>query len=154
MNSNQIQLVRETFALIAPRAIVAALVFYKRLFELDPSLRPLFRGNIEGQAAKLMQMLAAAVRLLDKPQSLVPVLEDLGRRHVHYGVRDEHYDTVGDALLWMLGETLGTDFPAGAYDAWASLYALVATTMKRAAAQESHPTQGPTQHCHTMAVAR
>src|SRR5215208_3482729 len=108
MTSTQIQLIRETFALVAPRANVAALVFYRRLFELDPALRPLFGAEIEEQGRKLMQMLTAAVRLLDKSESLVPVLQDLGRRHVGYGVRDEHYDTVGAALLWMLGETLGT----------------------------------------------
>ena len=101
---------------------------------MDPSLRYLFRSDIEEQATKLMQMLAAAVRLLEKPETLVPVLEDLGRIHVHYGVRDEHYDTVGEALLWMLAETLGTDFSPAAREAWASLYTLVATTMKRAAA--------------------
>jgi hemoglobin-like flavoprotein len=154
MNSTQIQLIRETFALIAPRAHVAALVFYKRLFEMDPLLRPLFREDIEGQAAKLMQMLAAAVRLLDKPDSLVPVLQDLGRRHVRYGVRDEHYDTVGEALLWMLDETLGAQFTPAALDAWSDLYALVATTMKRAAAEVPPATPAPTPPCETTAAAR
>ena len=134
MTPHQIQLIRRTFGLVAPIANIAALAFYKRLFELDPSLRYLFRSDIEEQATKLMQMLAAAVRLLEKPETLVPVLEDLGRRHVHDGVRDEHYDTVGEALLWMLAETLGTDFSPAAREAWASLYTLVATTMKRAAA--------------------
>lgn len=134
MTPHQIQLIRRTFALVAPIANIAALAFYKRLFELDPSLRFLFRSDIEEQATKLMQMLAAAVRLLEKPETLIPVLEDLGRRHVGYGVRDEHYDTVGEALLWMLGETLGPDFSPAAREAWAALYGLVATTMKRAAA--------------------
>jgi hemoglobin-like flavoprotein len=153
MTSTQIQLIRETFALVAPRARVAALVFYQRLFELDPSLRPLFREDIEEQAAKLMQMLAAAVRLLDKPDSLIPVLQELGRRHVRYGVRDEHYDTVGAALLWMLGETLGIEFTAAAGEAWTSLYTVVATTMKHAAAELSHLTPGP-RPCETTAAAR
>jgi hemoglobin-like flavoprotein len=153
MNSTQIQLIRETFALVAPRARVAALVFYQRLFELDPSLRTLFREDIEEQAVKLMQMLAAAVRLLDKPDSLLPVLEDLGRRHVRYGVRDEHYDTVGEALLWMLGETLGAQFTPVACDAWGNLYTVVATTMRRAAAEVSHVTPAPTPVCETTAAA-
>jgi hemoglobin-like flavoprotein len=154
MTSNQIQLIRETFALVGPKAQVAALIFYKRLFELDPSLRHLFRHDIEEQATKLMQMLTAAVRLLDRPETLLPVLEDLGRRHVRYGVRDEHYDTVGEALLWMLGETLGPDFTADACDAWASLYTLVATTMQRAAAECPYVRITPTRHCETMAVAQ
>jgi len=133
MNSEQILIVRETFALIAPRADLAAMLFYKRLFELEPSLRPMFRGNMEEQAKKLMQMLGAAVRLLDRPESLVPVLEDLGRRHVGYAVRDEHYEIVGTALLSMLKETLGTSFTPEAQEAWTTLYGFVAGTMKRAA---------------------
>jgi hemoglobin-like flavoprotein len=112
---------------------VAALVFYQRLFELDPALRPLFRGDIEQQGAKLMQMLSAAVRLLDRPESLVPVLEDLGRRHVGYGVTDAHYETVGNALLWMFAATLGKHFTAEARNAWTNLYSVVAETMQRAA---------------------
>jgi len=152
MNSTQVQLIRETFALVAPRAHVAALVFYRRLFELDPTLRGLFSAEIEDQGRKLMQMLAAAVRLLDKPESLVPVLQDLGRRHVGYGVRDEHYDTVGAALLWMLGETLGMAFTAPARDAWAALYGVVATTMKSAAAEVSL-TPAPARRCERAAAA-
>lgn len=99
MTPNQIQLIRETFALVAEQPDVAAAAFYQRLFEIDPSLRPLFQSNLEQQGRKLMQMLSAAVRLLDHPESLIPVLENLGRRHTDYGVRDEHYDTVGEALL-------------------------------------------------------
>lgn len=144
MTSDQIQLIRQTFALVDPHADTAALLFYKRLFELDPSLRPLFRPDITEQGQKLMQMLAAAVRLLDKPESLVPVLEDLGRRHVGYGVRDEHYDTVGEALLWTFGEALGPQFTSDAHEAWANLYAVVAATMKRAAAEV----------CSSIVVAR
>jgi hemoglobin-like flavoprotein len=153
MTSTQIQLIRETFELVAPRAKVAALLFYQHLFDLDPSLRALFRENIEEQARKLMQMLAAAVRLLDKPDSLVPVLQDLGRRHVHYGVRDEHYDTVGEALLWMLGETLGPQFTPAACDAWANLYTVVARTMKNAAAEVSRPTFARAPACQTRAAS-
>lgn len=133
MNPEQIQIVRETFALIAPRAELAAMLFYKRLFELDPSLRPMFHGNMEEQAKKLMQMLGAAVRLLDRPETLLPVLEDLGRRHAGYAVRDEHYEPVGAALLSMLKETLGSSFTPPAQEAWTTLYGLVAETMKRAA---------------------
>lgn len=135
MTSEQIQLIRESFALVGPRADVVALVFYQRLFELDPALRPLFRADVTEQGRKLMQMLAAAVRLLDRPESLVPVLEDLGRRHVGYGVRDEHYDTVGNALLWAFDQALRGQFTPAAHHAWGELYAVVAATMKRAAAE-------------------
>jgi len=135
MTSDQIRLIRETFALVAPGADVAARTFYRRLFELDPSLRPLFRPDLEDQGRKLMQMLGAAVGLLERPESLVPVLENLGRRHVGYGARDAHYDTVGEALLWTLRETLAAKFTPAACDAWTDLYALIAKTMKHAAAQ-------------------
>jgi len=134
MNPDQIQIIRQSFALVAPQADMAAALFYRRLFEIDPGLRPLFRPDLTEQGHRLMQMLAAAVRLLDKPASLVPVLEDLGRRHVGYGVRDEHYNAVGEALLWTFDKVLGPQFTVDAQMAWSSLYCVVATTMKRAAA--------------------
>lgn len=143
MTPDQIQLVRSSFALVAPRADLAALLFYQRLFALDSSLRPLFRTGIEEQGRKLMQMLAGAVKLLDRPQELGPVLESLGRRHVGYGVREEHYDTVGAALLWTLSTALEDEFTPEACAAWSRLYALVATTMKEAAAAVAPPAPSP-----------
>lgn len=107
--------------------------FYGRLFELDPSLRSMFPPTLVDQGRKLMQILGAAVSMLDRPESLIPVLESLGKRHVNYGVRDEHYDTVGDALLWTLERGLGPLFTPEVHAAWASLYELVATNMKNAA---------------------
>src|SRR3712207_225737 len=95
-------LVQQTFADVAPIADVAARLFYARLFELDPSLEALFGGDMEEQGRKLMQMLTVAVRGLDHLDELVPAVRALGRRHVGYGVRDEHYATVGAALLWTL----------------------------------------------------
>jgi len=95
-------LVQESFAGIAGIADDAAVLFYQRLFELDPSLRPMFRGDMAEQRKKLMQMLTAAVKGLDRLDQLVPVVQDLGRRHAGYGVEDRHYDTVGAALLWTL----------------------------------------------------
>jgi hemoglobin-like flavoprotein len=139
MTPNQIQLIRETFALVAKQPDAAARVFYGRLFEIDPSLRALFRLDLEEQGRKLMQMLSAAVRLLDNPESLTPVLENLGRRHSGYGVSDEHYDTVGEALLWTLNAALGNDFTPDACEAWTSLYGFVAMTMQRAANEEVRP---------------
>jgi hemoglobin-like flavoprotein len=133
MTPNQITVIRETFALVATQPEAAAEAFYGRLFELDPSLRPLFRPDLEDQGRKLMQMLTAAVRLLDNPALLTPVLENLGRRHVGYGVRNDHYETVGEALLWTLNAALGEVFTADACEAWTSLYGFVAKTMQRTA---------------------
>jgi hemoglobin-like flavoprotein len=126
-------LVQDSFATIAPIADDAAVLFYQRLFELDPSLEPMFRGNMAEQRKKLMQMLTAAVKGLDRLDQLVPVVESLGRRHAGYGVTDAHYDTVGSALLWTLEMGLGRAFTAEVRDAWATVYGLLATTMKEAA---------------------
>jgi len=134
MTPHQIQLIRQTFALIEPRAELTALVFYQRLFALDPSLRPLFRANIDEQGQKLMQMLGVAVALLEQPFALVPALEALGRRHGGYGVEARHYDTVGEALLGTLAECLGDAFTGEVMDAWAALYAIVTRAMQRGAA--------------------
>ena len=126
-------LVQDSFATIAPIADDAAVLFYGRLFELDPSLKRLFRGDMAEQRKKLMQMLTAAVKGLDRLDQLVPVVEDLGRRHVAYGVADSHYDTVGEALLWTLEAGLGRAFTPDVRDAWTTVYGLLATTMREAA---------------------
>jgi hemoglobin-like flavoprotein len=139
MTTEQIHIIRQTFDLVAPMADSAAAAFYRRLFELDPSLRAMFPPVLVEQGRKLMQMLGAAVAMLDRPQQLIPVLQSLGRRHAGYGVRDEHYDTVGAALLWTLERGLGPVFTTEVESAWASLYGVVATTMKNAA--NARPTE-------------
>ena len=131
----QIALVQETFATIAPIADDAAILFYQRLFELDPSLRRMFPGEMTDQRRKLMQMLTAAVKGLSRLEQLVPVVEDLGRRHAGYGVADFHYDTVGAALLWTLEMGLAQAFTPEVREAWATVYGVLASTMKSAAAR-------------------
>src|SRR5690349_20422605 len=108
LTPRQIALVQDSFAVVAPIADDAASLFYRRLFELDPSLQAMFRGDMREQRKKLMQMLTAAVKGLNHLDRLVPVVEDLGRRHAGYGVADQHYDTVGAALLWTLEKGLGS----------------------------------------------
>jgi hemoglobin-like flavoprotein len=135
LTSTQIALVQRSFAIIAPIADDAAALFYQRLFELDPSLRRMFPEDMTGQRKKLMQMLTAAVKGLDRLYQLVPVLQDLGRRHVAYGVTDAHYDTVGAALLWTLKMGLGKGFTPETKEAWTTVYGLLATTMRDAARQ-------------------
>jgi hemoglobin-like flavoprotein len=126
---------RKTFALVERQSHVAALVFYQRLFELNPMLRPLFKTDIELQAAKLMDMLSSALSLMEKPEELNETLEELGARHVGYGVKTEHYETVGDALLAMLSTVLGKDFTPDTHKAWTELYQFIASTMLRGAAR-------------------
>jgi len=137
MNQNQIKLVQDSFAKVAPIAEVAADMFYKRLFELDPKLKSLFRGDMKEQGKKLMTMLAAAVRGLDNVEKLVPVLQSLGARHAGYGVQPKDYDTVGAAFLWTLEQGLGKKgFTAEVHGAWAAVYGVIAQTMIAASAAE------------------
>lgn len=133
ITATQKALVQNSFAAVATIADDAAVLFYQRLFELDPALRPMFRGDMAEQRKKLMQMITAAVKGLDRLEQLVPVVQDLGRRHVRYGVQDSHYETVGAALLWTLQAGLGRAFTPEVQDAWTAVYGLLATTMKDAA---------------------
>ena len=130
---HQKTLVQDSFAIVAPIADDAAALFYRRLFELDPSLERMFRGDMAEQRRKLMQMLTAAVKGLDRLDQLVPVVKDLGRRHATYGVEDRHYETVGAALLWTLEKGLGKAFTPETKEAWATVYGILATTMQDAA---------------------
>jgi hemoglobin-like flavoprotein len=139
VTSAQKRLVQESFARIAPVADDAAALFYRRLFQLDPMLKLMFRGDMAEQRKKLMQMLTAAVKGLDHLEQLAPVLQDLGRRHVVYGVADAHYDMVGQALLWTLEKALGRDFTPELRHAWTTVYTLVATTMQDAAREVAVP---------------
>jgi hemoglobin-like flavoprotein len=139
MNPEQLQLVRGTFARVEPISDQAAALFYGRLFELDPSLRSLFRGDMVEQGRKLMQMIAVVVHGLDRLPTIVPGIEALGRRHAGYGVRDGHYTTVGSALLWTLEQGLGPAFTPAVREAWTAAYTLLATVMQRAAAEAARP---------------
>jgi len=134
MTPNTIALVQGSFRQVAPIADQAATLFYGRLFELDPSLKPLFKGDISEQGKKLMKVLGIAVSSLEDLPGLVPVVQDLGRRHVAYGVRPEHYATVGTALLWTLEQGLGAGFTHEVKAAWSEVYGLLATVMQEAAA--------------------
>jgi hemoglobin-like flavoprotein len=133
LTKEQITLVKGSFAAIVPIADDAAALFYRRLFEIDPRLEGMFSADMVEQRRKLMQMLTAAVKGLDRLEQLVPVVEDLGRRHAGYGVRDEHYDTVGAALLWTLEKGLGPAFTPETKEAWTAVYGLLASTMQTAA---------------------
>jgi hemoglobin-like flavoprotein len=128
----QVELVQKSFARVQPLADQVAGDFYRRLFDLDPSLRPMFRGNLEEQGRKLMQVLTVAVAGLTRLDQLVPVVEALGRRHADYGVRDEHYSTVGAALLETLQNRLAADFTPEVRTAWLTVYQVLASAMMNA----------------------
>jgi len=134
MNREQIRLVQESFEKVVPIADAAAALFYGRLFDLDPALEALFKGDMVEQGRKLMQMIGAAVRSLDRLEQVMPAVRTLGARHVAYGVREEHYRTVGRALIWTLRKGLREDFTPEAEAAWAELYAALSAAMKGGAA--------------------
>jgi len=129
----QKQLVQNSFAKIEPIADQAGQMFYDRLFTLDPSARALFTGDMEAQSRKLMTMIKTAVKGLDRLDSIVPAVEELGRRHKTYRVEDSHYNTVGTALLWTLEQGLKDDFTPLVKEAWNAVYSILATTMRNAA---------------------
>lgn len=135
MTHEQIALTQSSFAQVIPIADTAAALFYGRLFELAPELRPLFKGELQEQGRKLMRMIGLAVKGLDRWETLAPVLRDLGQRHEQYGVREQDYDTVGAALLWTLEQGLGPSFTPEVKAAWAAVYTHLAGAMQRAAAQ-------------------
>ena len=134
MTPKQIEVVQGTWKKVLPIADTAAELFYGKLFSLDPALKPLFKGDMKAQGRKLMQMIGIAVNGLSNLASIVPAVQDLGRRHVRYGVKDAHYDTVAAALLWTLEQGLGELYNEDVKAAWASAYGLLASTMKDAAA--------------------
>ena len=134
MDPQQTYLIRKTFAEVQHSQHVAALVFYQRLFALDPSLQPMFRGDIEVQAQKLTDMLGVLITMLDSPEHLDAELRAMGARHKEYGVKDEHYETVGRALLDMLAGVLHNQWTPEAQAAWTALYGTVESAMKAGAA--------------------
>jgi hemoglobin-like flavoprotein len=135
MTPRQVELVQTTWEKVVPISETAAGLFYNRLFELDPELKPLFTSDIKEQGRKLMQMITVAVRGLNDLPKLVGAVEDLGRRHVGYGVRRKDYETVGTALLWTLEKGLGEAFTPEVKDAWTITYTVLASTMQKAASR-------------------
>lgn len=133
MKPEQVYLIRKSFAELARHGHVAALVFYRRLFEIAPSLRPMFTGNIEEQATKLTDMLGVLIAMIERPVGLDLELRAMGARHAGYGVKDAHYATVGRALLDMLAEVLEKKYTPEVQEAWETLYTVVESKMKEGA---------------------
>ncbi|ODN71407.1 globin family protein [Methylobrevis pamukkalensis] len=134
MTPEEIRLVQDSFREIQPSVGVVANVFYAHLFSMTPALRPLFPHDMSGQKIKLMKMIEAAVDNLHHFDLMRPTIRSLGARHVGYGVRDEHYDLVGAALLHTVAAALGDGWTTDIEDAWLEVYGRVAGEMKDAAA--------------------
>lgn len=134
MTPEQVKLVQSSFEKVAPIAPQAADIFYSRLFEIAPEVRRLFPEDISEQKGKLMSMLTTAVTNLHQAEKIIPAVEDLGRRHVDYGVTEEHYKPVGEALIYTLDKGLGDEFTPEVKEAWIATYTTVQSVMTKAAA--------------------
>jgi hemoglobin-like flavoprotein len=136
MTLKQKQLVQNSWEKALPISESVATLFYERLFELDPSTRPLFKHtNMPEQRKKLMHVIDTVVNGMNMLDQLIPAVSDLGRRHVVYGVTDEHYSSVGRALIGTLEQVLGADFTPEVKEAWTTVYNVIADTMKNAKAR-------------------
>lgn len=133
----QKSIIQTTFAQVTDADHLAAR-FYDRLFTIDPSTQPLFKGDMAEQRKKLIQTLAVVVNGIDNLDALVPAIQQLGKRHVQYGVTAEHWNSVGAALLWALEDAFGVAFTAEVRDAWAAAYGVIAQTAL-AAVDEMQP---------------
>jgi hemoglobin-like flavoprotein len=133
MTPEQVQLVQQSFAKVAPISDQAAKLFYGRLFAIAPEVRPLFHGDMDEQGRKLMATLAVVVNGLARLDSILPAASALAKRHVGYGVQPSHYRPVGEALLWTLEQGLGPDWTPKLAQAWTTAYVTLSQFMIGAA---------------------
>ena len=147
MTPQQIKLVQMSFAKVAPIADKAADLFYSRLFEIAPEVRPMFPDDLSEQKKKLVSMLGTVVSGLSRLEMMIPAIQMLGRRHADYGVSAAHYAPVGAALIWTLQQGLGPDFTDKVRDAWVAAFTTLATTMITAAGD------APFEQSHSMVAA-
>ncbi|MFN3655919.1 MAG: globin family protein [Pseudolabrys sp.] len=131
MSPDQVSLVQASFRKIVPIADTAADLFYDRLFDIAPEVKPLFPEDLREQKKKLIAMLATAVNNLHQIETILAAVADLGKRHATYGVTAAHYAPVGAALLWTLEQGLGPDFTPPVKAAWSEAYTTLAGAMQR-----------------------
>ena len=141
LTPSQIELIQDSFRKVVPIADTAAALFYGRLFEIAPEVKPLFKGDMSLQGAKLMATLGLVVAGLNDLSKIVPAAESLARKHVAYGVKDAHYAPVGAALIWTLERGLGPDFTPETRDAWVEAYGILSSVMIAASAEAPVPAE-------------
>jgi hemoglobin-like flavoprotein len=129
MQPNQIALVKTSFESVKPIAVQAAALFYRRLFEIAPHVKPLFRGDMAEQGLKLMATLTVVVNGLDQLDTVLPAASALAKRHVAYGVKPDDYTSVGEALLWTLERGLGAGWSPETAQAWTDAYGVLSGFM-------------------------
>jgi nitric oxide dioxygenase len=129
MNAEQVMLVQQSFAKVVPISGTAATLFYDRLFETAPEVKPLFKGDMEQQKLALMQTLGIVVKGLTQPETILPAVKSLAERHKDYGVQPEHFQLVGASLLWTLEKGLGDAYTPDVHEAWVAAYTLLSGVM-------------------------
>lgn len=129
MKPAQVELVQKTFGDVAPISEQAAALFYGRLFEIAPEVKPMFKNDITEQGRKLMSTLAIVVRGLSDLPSILPAASNLAKKHVGYGVKAAHYEPVGAALLWTLEKGLGDKWTPDVASAWTEAYVTLSSYM-------------------------
>jgi hemoglobin-like flavoprotein len=135
MTPEQVKLVQSSFKQVEPIADQAADLFYGRLFEIAPQVRPLFPNDMSEQKMKLMSMIGTAVNNLHQVEKIIPAVQELGRKHVGYGVTTEQYKPVGEALIWTLEKGLGDAFTPDVKEAWVTTYQTLEKVMTDAASE-------------------
>ena len=129
----QTTIVQSSFRSVLPMSSSPGELFYKRLFEIDPAIAPLFKRGMKEQSEQFMRVLALAVGGLSSISTLAPMVKQLGARHAGYGVKPEHYDAFRRALLWMLAAILQDAYTEEVREAWSTAYSMIAGIMKEAA---------------------
>ena len=129
MTPDQVKAIQDSFKLVAPISDQAAAMFYGRLFDIAPAVKPLFRGDMTEQGRKLMATLGVVVNSLGNLEAVLPAASALAKRHVDYGVTADHYTPVGAALLWTLEKGLGEQWTPQLAEAWGAAYTLLSNYM-------------------------
>ena len=137
MTQQQIELVRHSWLQVFPLRETAAQMFYEKLFELEPALRPLFKADLSQQAGKLFETLNALVASLGEADAMTSVAAPLQRSHAGLGATPAHYQAVGEALMWTLGASVGKAFTAPVRAAWVEAYAGLSQAMQAMQAMQS-----------------
>lgn len=139
MDSTTIRHLQESIALLPTGDLAPVGEFYRRLFDLAPETRRMFKIEMGVQTKKFADMLAWVVAHLERPSELCQELRALGARHTGYGVKIDQYASVGSALMWMFQRTLGDRFTPDMEEAWLEFYAFATSEMERGA-REGAPT--------------
>ena len=132
MREEKVELLQKSWRSVLPVGDTAAELFYGKLFSLDPRVRLLFKNDMRDQGRNLTAMISVAVGGLSSPERIERAVQQLGRRHAAYGVKDEHYGIVRAALLWALEKTLGDAFTPEVRAVWSEAYEYLANAMRGA----------------------